>query len=711
MFGYSAEEFLNADTSLLAFEEDQTKARVELRDEINTLGSDLIELRLRRKDGSEIWVEMTTEPFSADGESRVLGIKRDITERKQAEDDLEKSKTQFQDIVEYSQSNITVKDLEGRYILVNPAFEKDNDISSQELMGKTVYDFFPKEKADEFWQQELNVIKTGKPVSSETELIWEGKTRNVINKKFPLIDSEGKPYAVCILSLEITERVEAEEALRASKTQFQDIINNSLSHVLVKDLEGRYILVNPAFEKDNDISSQELMGKTVYDFFPKEKADEFWQQELNVLKTGTPVSSESSFVWRGKTRKFVDTKFPLFDSEGKPYAICIQGIEITERVEAEEALRESKTQFQDIVEYSQSRITVKDLEGRYILVNPAFEQDFNMSRQEMLGKTAHDFLPKEVADKFWLDELKVINTGIPQISESSMEWEGQTRIVTNTKFPLLDSEGKPYAICILGLDITERVEAEKKLQEYSENLEVLVEARTQELQDTRENLLRKENLALLGALAGSMSHDLRNPLAGISNAVYYLKTILTDTDEKVGDYLDIISNSVQRADEIIQKLRDLLSSNPVNKQKIKVSDLVSSALKISLIPENIKVNTKFPAKLPKVVVDSTQMQHVIDNLLSNAYQAMPNGGKINIGAQKKGNQVLISIQDDGSGISEEHKGKIFEPLFTTKETGMGLGLAVSKVIAEANGGNIYMESELGKGTTFTLSLPRESPAD
>ncbi len=261
--------------------------------------------------------------------------------------------------------------------------------------------------------------------------------------------------------------------------------------------------------------------------------------------------------------------------------------------------------------------------------------------------------------------------------------------------------------------ITQRLQAESQrdaalaaLKEYSERLEEMVEERTQELRDAQEQLVRREKLAVLGQLAGGVGHELRNPLGVISNAVYYLEMVHPDADDTTKEYLHMISSEVHNADRIISDLLDYARTWLADRERIAVSELVDRALQKQPAPAGVEVTTSMAADLPQAYVDPGQIGQVLVNLLTNAYQAMPQGGQLIINAASSGRpEVSISITDTGCGISAENMKKLFEPLFTTKARGIGLGLAVSRNLVEVNGGSIEVESTEGEGSTFTVVLP------
>ena len=240
---------------------------------------------------------------------------------------------------------------------------------------------------------------------------------------------------------------------------------------------------------------------------------------------------------------------------------------------------------------------------------------------------------------------------------------------------------------------------------YSKLLEERVVERTHELRHAQEELFHKEKLALLGELAGGVSHEIRSPLATISNAIYFLKLVQQDADEKIQEYLDIISFEV---DEIAGILSDTLDINRVKhpqKQHVDTPELLSWLIERKPPPGNITVVQDVPDDIPPLWVDPRQIRQVLLNLTRNAYQAMPDGGTITIKATFEDHMIEISITDTGCGIPPENIVKIFQPLFTTKTRGVGLGLSISKNLVEANEGKITVESEEGLGSTFKIKFP------
>ncbi len=275
-----------------------------------------------------------------------------------------------------------------------------------------------------------------------------------------------------------------------------------------------------------------------------------------------------------------------------------------------------------------------------------------------------------------------------------------------------DDEDKLSYIAGTVQDITEQKHAEDQIRNLNEDLEVKVRDRTQQLLDAQEELVRKEKLALLGQVADSVGHELRNPLGVMNNAVYFLQTFLTDADATTMEYLEIIKTEIDDADRIVSALLYSVRTKPPQPVEVGLGELINLTLHKVNVATAITVTRDIPETLPLVRVDARQMQQVFRNLISNCVEAMPEGGTLAINAVEniQEGMVSVSICDTGCGIPPEVMDKLFQHLVTTKTRGIGLGLVVAKNLTEANGGTIMVESAIGRGTTFTVVLPTGNSA-
>ncbi|MDY7031655.1 MAG: ATP-binding protein [Thermodesulfobacteriota bacterium] len=261
------------------------------------------------------------------------------------------------------------------------------------------------------------------------------------------------------------------------------------------------------------------------------------------------------------------------------------------------------------------------------------------------------------------------------------------------------------------------IEIDPQLRESKDeigDLAVSFSRMAKNLKEVQEELIRKERLAILGQLAGGVGHELRNPLGVIKNAAYFLNRFIKRPDPKVKETLDILDKAVGTSERIISSLLDFASPKPPIRQKTDINGNIQEAMSHITVPENVHLESQLEETLPTVQGDPDQLRQVFGNIILNAIQAMSEGGRLvvmtsasSVGPFEVPSQewVIVSISDTGAGIPEEILGKVFEPLFTTKAKGIGLGLALTRTIVEAHGGTITVESEEGKGSTFTVRLP------
>jgi PAS domain S-box-containing protein len=388
---------------------------------------------------------------------------------------------------------------------------------------------------------------------------------------------------------------------------------------------------------------------------------------------------------------------------------------LIERERAEEALRKSEERYRTILEDMQEVYYEIDLSGNFIFLNKAFYDHLGYTKEEVIGKKSLQYQDETTARELRQAFNKIYRTGEP-IKAIEGQWIGKdgTKKIRELSASLIrDSDGKPIGFRGISRDITERKRMEEALQESERALRASnEELRTanKELRETQEQLIRFEKLAAIGKLAGGVGHELRNPLGGIKNAAYYIKgklinSELAKTQPRIMEFLDIIDDEISSSNKIID---DLLNFSRVGKPAVSPAEIrkvMEDALSHLAVPENVEVTNKLDANLPEVEIDAGQIRQVLANIATNAIQAMPEGGKLTIEARKDDKFLEVAISDTGNGIPEEVIGKIFDPLFTTRAKGIGLGLAVCKSIIERHEGAIEVESKVGEGAIFTVKLP------
>ena len=265
------------------------------------------------------------------------------------------------------------------------------------------------------------------------------------------------------------------------------------------------------------------------------------------------------------------------------------------------------------------------------------------------------------------------------------------------------------------MDVTERRRLQEKLEESAVRVEEYATQMEELVNQRLEQLKNSERLAAIGATAGMVGHDIRNPLQAITSDVYLAKAemaSIADGEEKKNalESLEEIEKNVVYINKIVADLQDYARTLKPVVQETNLPKLIDELVAKNGLPQSVKVQVKLQKDAGTVMADSDILKRVLGNLVTNAVQAMPEGGKLVIQAFKDGADSVITVEDTGVGIPEEARSKLFTPLFTTKSKGQGFGLAVVKRMTEALGGTVAFESEVGKGTKFIIRLPQVSQA-
>lgn len=502
------------------------------------------------------------------------------------------------------------------------------------------------------------------------------------------------------LLAEITERKQAEEALRESEEKFRNIAERSFDGIFEMDLEGHITYASPAIEQITGYKPEEIVGSSFLNYVSESTAHTAFQWLAKLVEGENVKELQMEMTRKDGSSAIVEINASPIFKDGS--AIEVQGTvrDITDRKRAEEALREKEARYRELADSITDVFFAFDNDLRYTYWNKASEELTGTTEKEAIGKSLYDIFPDiqqtRRVEKVYLD---VLRRRQPRTFVIKYSIEGRDHYFEISVYP---SKG---GISVFTKDITERKKTEEKLKEYSEKLKKKVEERTRELQDAQEKLIRKEKLAMLGQLAGSVGHEIRNPLGTISNSVYFLKMKLKDADEKVLKHVAVIDRNVQRANRIITDLLDSSRVRPPSLIESSVNDIVKDTLESIEMPATISVNLKFEKNIPRILLDPDQMRLVFRNIIINAVEAMPKGGILEIRTEAGADFIHIMFRDTGKGIQKENIQKIFEPLFTTKASGIGLGLAIVKSIVEGHRGTIEIHSKIGEETTVIVKLP------
>jgi len=552
------------------------------------------------------------------------------------------------------------------YLDANDAYEKIMGKARADIIGKRNSEVFPEINKDPEAQNVLNlyakVADTGESTRFEHYSKYVDKWLNT------LVYSPMKGYFT-ILTEDITARKKTEKEL-ASLAKFP-LENPAV--VLRVDQKGTILFANPS--ADNFLKEwQTMVGERV--------PDHIKQIVIDALASKNKIEFEANL----REEIFSFLVAPIITES---YA-NLYGRSITKRKKAEEALRESKVweatslYTRNLIEASLDPLVTISVDGKITDVNKATELATGCSREELIGSDFSSYFtePEKAAAGY----KRVFTEGAVRDYPLAIRHRSGklTEVLYNASL-YRNAEGQVQGVFAAARDVTERKELEKQLQD-------------------------KERLATIGSTAGMVGHDIRNPLQAITSDVYLISSDLasmpdSEARESMKESLEGIQSNIEYINKIVQDLQDYARPiNPTPKQT-KLQKLCEDVLLKTGIPKNIKVSCKVDADAGQVMADPELLRRVVGNLVINAVQAMPNGGKLSIRACRQEGGIVIEIQDSGMGIPEDVKPKLFAPLFTTKSKGQGFGLAVVKRVTESMNGTITFESQEGKGTTFAIHLP------
>ena len=702
MLGKTLFDFLDADWVekirgiLIGFTAENTKGQYEYA--------------FPQKNGSRIDTLVTISIITDDQKKKTgyLAVISDISQRKKAERALKASEELSKAVVANAPIGIATSDKSRNFLTANEAFCKILGYSETELRKLTFKELtHPDELARSF--KNITMLERGEIpsfVDQKRYIRKDGTTiigRVIINA---IRNSNGKPVLFVVELEDITKHKQLEDDLRSSEERFRAISTSAMDGIVLSDAEDHILYWNPAAEKTFGFSSEQALGKKLSELVIPPQAH---SRHLEFLADLSKASvSKRQF---GLTALRSDgTSFPIdlsVVSEKVNNQNCLLAIikDITEWKAMEEALRQEKDLLESVTTSTNVVLSIVSRDYRIIWANRTAQEVTGCGKLE--NKYCYETFgggSKEVCEGCGVKRVfengeAIVRRDYHRKTQDRDVW---TELIST---PIKDKNGKVIAALEIAIDINERKRLQNKLAEYSQLLEGIVQKRTGELKKTQADLVKSERLAAIGELAGMIGHDLRNPLTGIKNSVYFMKKKGSQLPPgQAREMLETIDKCVDYSNRIINDLLDYSREIHLALESQSPKKLLDDSLIIMNIPENVKVKNKL-SQTPIIKVDPDKTKRVFINLIKNAVDAMPDGGKITVEGKEVKGGLEISFADTGIGIGDEILPKLFSPLFTTKAQGMGFGLAICKRIIEAHRGTISVKTVKGQGTTFTITLP------
>ncbi|HEX9923313.1 MAG TPA: PAS domain S-box protein [Anaerolineae bacterium] len=385
--------------------------------------------------------------------------------------------------------------------------------------------------------------------------------------------------------------------------------------------------------------------------------------------------------------------------------------EIAERKQAEQRLR-FQAQLLDSVRES---IVATDLEGTIIYWGKGAKALYGYAAGEVIGQSRTFILKPEEKDEESERLRQVHEKGFWRGQYYQQRKDGSSFWVDSVISLVKDQGGQPHGFIEIGHDISHRKQAEEQIKNHNLLLERAVQEKTSEMELLTEQLIRQEKLATIGKISASIAHELRNPLGAIKQSIFFLNRLYARgqsglPDPKVKNHLDLIETELHTTGRVISDLLEMTRLKPTEQEQIDLQTVLLEVAARANLEERIQLRLDFDRNPFLIEVDPLQIRQVFINLLINAADASPQGGEVMVKAQTliDQNQCQIEIRDKGHGIDTDTIDKVFEPLYTSKVKGSGLGLTICKQITENHGGKIFLNSKIGQGTTVRILIPHQS---
>ncbi len=664
-------------------------------------------------------------------------ISQDITKPKELESKLVEANKQINAILNNSTSVIFVKDLNGRYTMVNKTFEKLFKINFEDINGKTDNDFFMEEIAQKFMENDKLVLNQKRAITFEEDVIQDNKNRKYLSVKFPLKNKDGEIYAICGMSTDITERIEMEEAIRIKNEelnrrneQFEAIneeltasneelsatnkeledTNNQLEKayhelmllknkleasdtvvknfpngaVLLFDSELRYMLAKGQGLSDVNLTEDYIVGKTVWEVYTdslSRKIAYFYNKALKGIVSEFEIEYEN--------RIYNVSTLPIRDDKNDVVSGMAIAIDITKIKKMTEELKK----------------TNEKRKKAYVKLRKINKQLVKSDNERMIAyqKLEKSNQEKEIANK--------------ELAERNEELEKM-----NKELEQLNKE-----LQIINLERKKAYEENDTLQEMNDKLEKINEEREKAYKELEElkNKLQQSN-EYKSKFLSNMSHELRTPL----NSIIALSKLMEDNNESLSDEeLKIVKVINQSGHDLLELINDILDVSKIESGKTRLNisefDLHELVKDMKDMFEHLSMNKNVDFIVvydykTHITTDKSKVSQILKNLISNAFKFTQKGSvtlKVSKNTEDNALLVKISVIDTGISIPKEKQDQIFESFYQIdssigrKYKGSGLGLAISRNLAELMGGKLFMHSEEGKGSTFTLLLPNKFNAE
>ena len=660
-----------------------------------------IETKLRTRNGEWHTILASVDPITVNNEPCMLAVSIDITEREERADALRRSEEKYRTLVENSLQGLAIIQ-NSRFIFCNSTFAAILGYSTKELMSLS-----PNAIEALIHPDDRTVLLklygdqlAGKSIVSHSEYrVFNKDGREIWLESHTSVIDYGTMPAIQSVCMDITERKQAETALRDSEEQYHTLFDSAGDAIFIHDMQGCLQAVNSLACERLGYTQQELMSMNLLQLDAPEEVLKM-PVRLSQLEKRGQLSFETVHLHKDGSRIPTEVNAKRILWRGQPAVMTI-GRDFTERKRAEEQLQQVHNRYQELVEHAREGIFILDTDGCFQLVNAEICNMLGYAREELIGMSILNTYPLDIRED-GRQRLARLQSGYAvQFERPTIRKDGSVITIEASAWKAKD--GRVQAIV---RDITKR----KQVQEEKATLEA--------------QLRQAQRMESVGRLAGGVAHDFNNMLGVIlGHADLALNEL--DPSHSLYDDLTEIRKAAERSANLTRQLLTFARKQTAAPRVLDLNLIITNMLNMlqKLIGEDINLNWHPDESLWSVKIDPAQVDQIMTNLCVNARDAIPGVGKITIRTENRtlnenfcaankeavpGKYVRLTVSDDGCGMDKETLANIFEPFFTTKDIGKGTGLGLATIygIVKQNNGFINVYSEPGHGSTFNIYLPR-----
>ncbi len=616
----------------------------------------------------------------------------------------------MENLLAHSPSSIAVRDIDGKYLLVNDAYERDFGKTRDEIIGKRVEDVLTPEFAEETAQFDTVVLTTGKPLIHEHPTTFVRGEGMMMSVRFPVRDADGDIIGIGSIGTDVTETLRVRQSLQIQQDRYERATQAAQVGVWEWNLLTGDIYVAPNLEEmlgcveDEHITHIDNWYARI-EAGQKAGIEEKVAEYLAGKRHEEDVSEYSVRTPGGRTRWFETRSLPVVEPNGKVMRLIGTDTEITLRRQTENHAREREALLNSVLENLPVGILIKDKELRYQSANKTYLEWYGATMEDLRGKTFGEttgFQEDNDNSSVEKQEREVLETGaiVERLSARNFA-DGKQHVVRITKFPIHDGKGEISKIGSVSVDMTEQIVIQEELEAANKRLDAA-------------NRAKSEFLA-------HMSHELRTPL---NSVIGFSDMVRTETLGPIENktYVQYAGYIQQSASHLLDVINDILDISKIEAGELELDEtptglgeLVDDAMTLAsqrAAGKKLNVSSEIPDDLPLLLLDDRMIKQVMVNLLSNAVKFTPDGGAVVVSAKcDPDRQILVSVRDTGIGMAEKDIPRAMQPFEQVRRSarlthgGTGLGLSLSKKLVELHGAELFINSELGVGTTVTVMFP------